>query len=333
MSRPRRGHLRRACCLCATLLLILISSCGREQGYPARPINLIVPFPAGGSSDLIARVVSDRAGRALGQQIIIENRPGAGGNIGTEAAARAAPDGYTLIQCTIGTCAINLAVYHDLPYDLERDFTPIVLFGSIANVLTVNPGVKANSVAELVALARKHSGKLTFGSSGYGSSPHLSGELFKQAAGVDILHVPYRGSAPAITDLRGGQIDMFFDNTPSILPHIKAGALRALAVTGAQRSPQLPEVPTMQEAGFEGFVIAPWFGVMAQKKTPARIVERLNKAFNEALSDPAVLTQFADMGVNAGGGTPEAFRAHIHEETRRWGELVRARGISTDGLK
>jgi len=334
VSRPQLGHIRRACGLgAAALLLFVVAACGKEQAYPARPVNLIVPFPAGGSSDLIARVVSERAGRALGQQIVIENRPGAGGNIGTEAAARAAPDGYTLIQCTIGTCAINLAIYHDLPYDLERDFAPIVLFGSIANVLTVNPAVKANSVAELVALARRQSGKLTFGSSGYGSSPHLSGELFKQAAGIDILHVPYRGSAPAITDLRGGQIDMFFDNTPSILPHIKAGALRALAITGAQRSTHLPEVPTMQEAGFTDFVIAPWFGVMAQKKTPAHIIERLNKAFNEALSDPAVLRQFADMDVKAGGGTAEDFHAHIRAEIRRWGELVRARGIRAEELK
>lgn len=325
--------MRHACGLCAAaLLLVFVAGCGKEQTYPARPVNMIVPFPAGGSSDLIARVVSERAGRALGQQIIIENRPGAGGNVGTEAAARAAPDGYTLIQCTIGTCAINLAIYRDLPYDLERDFAPIVLFGSIANVLTVNPAVKADTVAELVALAKRQPGKLTFGSSGYGSSPHLSGELFKQVAGIDILHVPYRGSAPAITDLRGGQIDMFFDNTPSILPHIKAGALRALAITAAQRSPLLPDVPTMQEAGFEDFVIAPWFGVMTQKKAPSRNIERLNKAFNEALSDRALLRQFADMGVKAGGGTPEDFRTHIRAETTRWGELVRARGIRAEEL-
>ncbi|HWH47646.1 MAG TPA: tripartite tricarboxylate transporter substrate-binding protein, partial [Burkholderiales bacterium] len=230
-ERTAIGRMRRRCA--AALLLVVIAACGKDQDYPARPVNLIVPFPPGGSSDLIARVVSERAGRALGQQIVIENRPGAGGNIGTEAAARATADGYTLVQCTIGTCAMNLAIYRNLPYDLERDFAPIVLFGSLANVLAVNPAVRANNVAELVALAKRQAGKLTFGSSGYGSSPHLSGELFKQAAGIDILHVPYRGSAPAITDLRGGQIDMFFDNTPSILPHIKAGALRALAVTSA----------------------------------------------------------------------------------------------------
>ena len=334
MSPTGPRHTRRAHGLCAAaLLLVVLAACGKDPGYPARPVNLIVPFPPGGSSDLIARVVSERAGRALGQQIVIENRPGAGGNIGTEAAARAAPDGYTLIQCTIGTCAMNLAIYRNLPYDLERDFAPIVLFGSIANVLAVNPSVKANNVAELVALAKRHSGKLTFGSSGYGSSPHLSGELFKQAAGIDILHVPYRGSAPAITDLRGGQIDMFFDNTPSILPHINASALRALAVTSAQRSPRLPDVPTMQEAGFPHFVIAPWFGVMAPKETPAPVIERLSKAFNQALSDPAVLKHFADMGVKAGGGTPEEFRAHIRAETKRWGELVRARGITAEELK
>ena len=334
MSATEPTNFRRAFRRCAAALLFVVAAaCGRDQGYPARPVNLIVPFPPGGSSDLIARVISERAGRALGQQIVIENRPGAGGNIGTEAAARAAADGYTLVQCTIGTCAMNLAIYRNLPYDLERDFAPIVLFGSIANVLAVNPSVRANNVEELVALAKRQPGKLTFGSSGYGSSPHLSGELFKQAAGIDILHVPYRGSAPAITDLRGGQIDMFFDNTPSILPHIKAGALRALAVTGAQRSERLPDVPTMREAGFQDFVIAPWFGVMAQKKTPARVIERLNKAFNEALSDPAVLKQFAEMGVKPGGGTPDEFRAHIRAETSRWGELVRARGITAEELK
>ena len=184
MSRPELGHIQHAWGLCAAaLLLVFVAACGKEQTYPARPVNLIVPFPAGGSSDLIARVVSERAGRALGQQIVIENRPGAGGNVGTEVAARATPDGYTLIQCTIGTCAINLAIYRDLPYDLERDFAPIVLFGSIANVLTVNPAVKATTVAELVALAKRQPGKLTFGSSGYGSSPHLSGELSQTGCG------------------------------------------------------------------------------------------------------------------------------------------------------
>ena len=314
------------CVLLCTVLLF--AACAeRDAAYPSHPVRLIVPFPAAGSSDLIARTVSERAAQVLGQQIVIDNRPGAGGNIGTEAAARAAADGYTLVECTIGTCAINLAIYRNPGYDLERDFTPVVLLGSISNVLTVNPSVPAKSVQELVALARKNPGKITFGSSGYGSSPHLSGELLKLMAGIDILHVPYKGSAPAITDLRGGQIDLFFDNTPSSLPHVKAGALRALAVTGRKRLASLPDVPTMEEAGFSGFVIAPWFGLMAPKGTPQPRVEKLNRAYSAALADPELVKRLAEMEVIPGGGSPEAFGEHIRSEVGRWAEVVRARGI------
>ncbi len=318
----------------SALLPIALGGCtSQEAAYPSRAVTLVVPFPAAGSSDLLARLISLRAGRALGQPIVIENRPGASGNIGTEAVARAAADGYTLVQCTIGTCAINPAIYQNIPYDLERDFRAVVLFGSISNLLTVNPAIPVESVAGLVALARSKPGKLSYGSSGYGSSPHLSGELFRQAAGIDILHVPYRGSAPAITDLRGGQIDIFFDNTPSILPQVRAGAVRALATTGAKRSALVPEVPTMEESGFPGFVIAPWFGVMAPKKTPDGIVERINKAYEEALRDPEVVKRLAEMGMTVGGGTPRQFQEHIREESKRWGELVRAHGIRAEELK
>lgn len=317
----------------AAVLLLCAAACSKESAYPSRPVRLIVPFPAGGSSDLIARTVSERAAKALGQPIVIDNRPGAGGNIGTEAAARAPGDGYTLVECTIGTCAINLAIYKNTGYDLERDFQPVALLGSLANVLTVHPAVPARTVQELVALAKKSPGKITFGSSGYGSSPHLSGELLKLMAGVDIVHVPYKGSAPAITDLRGGQIDLFFDNTPSILPHARAGALRALAVTSARRLRSLPEVPTMEEAGFPGFVITPWFGVLAPKQTPRPIVEKLNRAYNEALADPQVFERLAEMEVIAGGGTPEAFGQHIRAEVKRWAEVVEARGIRTQEVQ
>lgn len=318
----------------AALLLLVFCACtSRETAFPSKPVTLIVPFTPAGSSDLLARLISERAGRALGQPIIIENRPGAGGNVGTESAARAPADGYTLVQCTIGTCAINPAIYEKIPYDLERDFRAVVLFGSIANLLTVNPAVPAKTVAELVALAKSKPGKLSYGSSGYGSSPHLSGELFKQAAGIDILHVPYRGSAPAITDLRGGQIDMFFDNTPSILPQVRAGAVRALAITGANRSALVPEVPTMEESGFPGFVIAPWFGVMAPKKTPDKIIERINQAYQEALLDTEVVRRLAEMGMTISGGTPASFQDHIRAESRRWSELVRAHGIRAEELR
>lgn len=318
----------------AGLLLFGVCACSApETGFPSRPVTLIVPFPAAGSSDLLARVISERAARALGQPIIIENRPGAGGNIGTEAAARAAADGYTLVECTVGTCAINPAIYEKIPYDLERDFRAVVLFGSISNLLTVNPGVPAKNVAELVALAKARPGKLSYGSSGYGSSPHLAGELFKRAAGIDIVHVPYRGSAPAITDLRGGQIELFFDNTPSILPQVRAGAARALAITGAERSPLVPEVPTMEEAGFPGFVIAPWFGLMAPKKTPDKVVERINQAYQEALRDPDVVRRLAEMGMTISGGTAAEFQDHMRTESRRWRELVRTHGIRAEELK
>jgi len=318
----------------AVALLLLAAACtSREGDFPAKPVTLIVPFPAAGSSDLLARLVSERAAKGLGQPIVIENRPGAGGNVGTEAAARATADGYTMVLCTIGTCAINPAIYDKIPYDLEKDFRAVVLFGSISNLLTVHPDVPARNVPELVALAKSKPGKLSFASSGYGSSPHLSGELFKQAAGIDILHVPYRGSAPAIADLRGGQVDMFFDNTPSILPQVKAGAVRALAITGARRSPLVPDVPTMEEAGFPGFVIAPWFGVMAPKKTPDAIIARLNKAYDEALKDPGIVRRLGELGMTVAGGAPEAFQEHMRSETLRWGELVRAHGIRAEEVQ
>jgi tripartite-type tricarboxylate transporter receptor subunit TctC len=320
-------------CITAVLLCSLAACTSEITNYPSHPIKFIVPFPAGGSSDLIARVVSERASRALGKQIVIENRPGAGGNVGTESAARAAPDGYTLVQCTIGTCAINQSLYKNPGYDLDRDFQPVVLFASLSNVLAVHPSVPARNIEELIAHAKKNPGKVSFGSSGYGSSPHLSGELLRITSGADLLHVPYRGSAPAITDLRGGQIDMFFDNSPSILPHIKSGALRALAVTGSRRLASLPTTPTMEEAGYKGFVIEPWFGLMVQKKTPAAIVGILNRAFNEALTDPDTVKRLAEMEITPRGGTAVAFGAHMTAETKRWGELIKERGIQAEELK
>jgi tripartite-type tricarboxylate transporter receptor subunit TctC len=320
--------------LAAAVMALALAGCGeREAAFPSRPITLIVPFPAAGSSDILARLVSERAGHILGQPVVIENRPGAGGNIGTELAARAPADGYTLVLCTIGTCAINSAIYVNMPYDLERDFRGVILFGSISNLLTVNPAVPAKTVAELVALAKSRPGKLSFGSSGYGSSPHLAGELLKQAAGIEIVHVPYRGSAPAITDLRAGQIDLFFDNTPSILPQVRAGAVRALATTGATRSPLVPDLPTMEEAGFAGFVIAPWFGVIAPRGTPDTVIDRLNKAYDEALHDAAVAQRLAEMGMEVSGGSPRRFEDHIRAEGARWDALVKQHGIRADELK
>ncbi len=302
----------------------------QAQAYPSRPIKLVVPVTPGGTTDLIARVLAESAGKRLGQQIIVENRAGAGGNVGTEAVAKSPADGYTLALCTIGTCAINLSIYDKPGYDIEKDFVPVILVGKVVNVLVVNPNVPAKTVKELVALAKSKPDKLTYGSSGYGSSPHLAGELLKSMAAVEITHVPYKGSAPAIIDLRGGQIDLFFDNAPSILPQVKANAVRALATTGTKRSPLLPDVPTMQEAGFSGFVIEPWWGVVAPVKTPAAVVAKLNQAFNEALKDATVLKRFSESGVEGIGGTPERLAAQIKVELPRWGKLVKERNIKAE---
>jgi len=327
MLRASRARLRAWLC---TAVLALGPAAAHAQTYPDRPIKLIVAFPAGGTTDIIGRIIAEHASRRLGQQMIVENRPGAGGNIGTEVAKRAAADGYTLSLCTIGTCAINSSIYARTGYDVARDFVPVILIGGVSNVLVVNPQVPARSVKELVALARAKPGALTYGSSGFGGSPHLAGELLKSIAKVEITHVPYKGSAPTIVDLRGGQLDMFFDNTPSILPHVKAGALRALATTGATRSRSLPDVPTMEEAGFPGFVIEPWWGVLAPAKTPPAVVHELNRIIGEVLEDPIVRKRFEEIDLAVWGGTPQRMAQQIKFESAKWGKLVRERNIKAE---
>lgn len=298
--------------------------------YPDKPIRLVLGFTAAGTTDLVARTLAEYAGRRLGQQIIVDNRPGAGGNIGTELVARAAPDGYTLTLCTIGTCALNSAIFPKLNYAIERDFAPIVLAGSVPNILTAHINLPAKNVKELVALAKSRSSGLTYASAGIGSSPHLNGELLKDLAAMEAVHVPYKGSAPAIIDLRGGQVDFFFDNAPSILPHIKSNAVRALAVTSAKRIPALPQVPTMEEAGYPGFVFTAWWGVLAPAKTPAPIIAKLNKVFNEALNDPVVRSRLAEHSFDVIGGTPQRLAEHITSETAKWHKLIKSRGIQAE---
>jgi tripartite-type tricarboxylate transporter receptor subunit TctC len=300
------------------------------QDYPSRPIRIIVPFPAGGTNDFLARQIGQIMGKALAQQVLIENRAGAGGNIGADLAAKSKPDGYTLLMGTGGTHAINPHLYPNMPYDAQKDFAPILLVATLPNLLVVHPSVPAKDVAELIALARAKPGQLAFASAGNGTTGHLSGELFKKLAGVDMIHVPYKGSAPAVTDLVGGQVQVMFDNIAVSLQQIRAGKLRALAVTGLKRSPVLPDIPTIAEAAIPGYNITSWFGLYAPAGTPPRIVERLNKEANRTLADKAFRQRLMDRGIEPAGGTTEHFAAFMQAESAKWGKIVKDSGARID---
>ncbi|MGJ7546758.1 Bug family tripartite tricarboxylate transporter substrate binding protein [Variovorax sp. LT1R16] len=300
------------------------------QAYPSKPITIIVPFSAGGTTDILARVIGLHMGTDLGQPVVVDNRAGAGGNIGGQAAARANPDGYTLFMGTVGTHAINQSLYKKMPFDPIKDFAPLSRVAMVPNLLVVNPGQPYKSVKELIAYGKANPGKINFGSSGNGSSIHLSGELFKQMTGVDMQHVPYRGSAPAVSDLLGGQISVMFDNMPSAIPHVRGGKLRALAVTTAKRSPALPDVPTIAEAGVPGYEATSWFGLLAPAGTPAPIVAKLNASILKALADPEVKKKLAEQGAESHGEKPEEFAAFIKSETAKWGKVVKESGASLD---
>ena len=299
------------------------------QPYPNHVIRLVVPFPAGGTTDIIARDVAKRLTDTLGQSVVVDNRPGAGGNSGADIVAKSAPDGYTLLMGTVGTHAINPSLYK-MPYDNVKDFVPIVLVAGVPNVLEVNPSLPVNSVADLIKLAKSKPGVINFASSGSGTSIHLSGELFKTMAGVDMTHVPYKGSAPALVDLVGGQVQVMFDNLPSSLQLIKAGKLRAIAVTSLKRSPALPDVPTIAESGLPGFEASSWFGMLAPAGTPAPIVAKINAEVNQWLQSPEGRGQLLAQGAEVAGGTPEQFAAHIRAETDKWAKVVKASGAKVD---
>jgi tripartite-type tricarboxylate transporter receptor subunit TctC len=305
-------------------------SIAQEPAYPSKPIRLVVPFPPGGATDILARNVAQRLTETWGQPVVVDNRPGAGGNIGSELVAKAAPDGYTLEMGTVGTHAINSSLYARMPYDHVKDFAPVILVAAVPNVLVVNPGVPVNSVQELIAYAKANPGKLNFASSGSGTSIHLSGELFKVMAGVQMTHVPYKGSAPALSDLLGGQVQLMFDNLPPSLPQIKAGKLRALAVTSATRAPALPDVPTIAESGLPGFEASSWFGVLAPAGTPPAIIAKLNAEIGKWLASPEAKEKLAAVGANGAGGTPEDFARHIQAETAKWAKVVKESGAKVD---
>jgi tripartite-type tricarboxylate transporter receptor subunit TctC len=315
----------------AAVLFGLIAAAGlpvAAQTYPTHPVKLVIPVPPGGSADVVGRLLANAVAAELGQPVIIDNRAGAAGSVGTASALKAPADGYTLVQCSIGSCAINPSLYKNVGYDLFKDMAPVILLGASINVLAVNNDAGIRSVKDLVDQARRK--PMAYASSGVGASNHLAAELLKKMAGIEMTHVPYKGSGPAITDLIGGQVPVFFDNEPSILPFIQQGKVRALAVTGKTRSANLPEVPTMEELGYAGFVIEPWYAFAAPAGTPEPAIRRLNTAFNNALKQPAVRDRMIAMGITPAGGSPDVLDRLIRSEYTRWAELIRAQGIKGD---
>jgi tripartite-type tricarboxylate transporter receptor subunit TctC len=306
-----------------------------QGAWPNRPVRIVVPFAPGGTTDILARALAPELSRVFGQQFVVDNKPGAGGNVGAAEVAKSPPDGYTLLMGTVGTHGINQSLYPKLPYDPIKDFAPITLFAGVPNVLVLNPAkaeaLKIGSVPDLIRHAKANPGKLNMASSGNGTSIHLSGELFKSMTGTFLVHFPYRGSGPALLDLIGGTMDLMFDNLPSALPHIKAGKLKALAVTSAQRSAALPELPTIAEAAsLPGFEASSWFGLLAPAGTPADIVDRVQQETAKALATPALKERLLAQGAIPSGMKPAEFAAFIAAETRKWAQVVKVSGAKVD---
>jgi tripartite-type tricarboxylate transporter receptor subunit TctC len=312
------------------LLAILVSQTALAQAWPNRTVRLLVPFAAGaGINDIMARLVGQHLGAGLGQPVVIENRAGAGGIAGTEVAAKAAPDGYTFLMTNV-SLVTSAYLYPKLPYDPQKDFVPVTLVATSPLMLVVHPSVAAKSVQELVALAKANPGRLNFGSGGVGSTPHLSAELFKSAAGIDAVHVPYKGGAPALNDLVGGQLSFMIENVPGTMPFVKQGRLRALAITSAQRSPLEPALPTMAESGVPGYEVVGWQGLFAVAGTAPDIVARLQADVAKVLRLPEVRERLAALGAEPVGSTPEEFGAFIRAERTRWGRIIREKGIRSE---
>jgi tripartite-type tricarboxylate transporter receptor subunit TctC len=299
------------------------------QSYPTKPIRLIVPFGPGAATDVVARIYAAKLGEVLGQTVVVDNRPGAGGLIGTETAAKAAPDGYTLIVLGISQ-TIAPALYKQLPYDPVRDFAPVSLYGTLPNILVIHPSVPAKSVKEFVALAKASPGSLRYGSSGVGASPHLTMELFKYKTGIDLVHIPYKNASQGITELVGGNLQAWFNNLPSALGNLKAGRLRGLAVTSARRAEQLPDMPTIIESGVPDFEVTVWVGLAAPVATPQAIVGQLHAVMMKTLAAPDLKQRFAEQGVTAAPVTRDAFAAFIKSEVAKWAKVVKDSGVKVD---
>jgi len=316
--------------LSAVAALLLINAPMHAADYPTRPIMLVVAFPPGGPSDVLARIVGKKMEQLLGVPFVIENRPGAGGNIAAESVARAAPDGYTLLMGNNSILATNESLYKHINYSPEKDFVPITLIGTQANILVVNPDVPARSLKELIALAQAQPGKINFASSGYGAAAHLAGELFKSEAKINIVHVPYKGAAPALQDVIAGHDQMMFATAASVIGHIEGGRVRALAVTTLKRTEALPDLPTMDEAGLKGFDASTWHGLVAPAGTPPQVIATLNEAAVKALHDPGVQGSLGKLGVDIVGDRPQEFQAYIKNEIPKWTAIVKASGATLD---
>jgi tripartite-type tricarboxylate transporter receptor subunit TctC len=320
-----RTIARRALAMSASLFPILAAA----QMYPSGPVKMVVGFPPGSAADVAARVATNQLGQTLGASFVVENRPGAGSNIATEAVARAPADGYTLLMGTVAN-TINHSLYPDLRFNFATDFVPIALVGTVPNLLVVHPSVAANNVRELVAVAKAKPGTLTYASSGNGTSPHLSGELFSEMAGVKIVHVPYKGSSQAVVDLVAGRVSLMFSPASTVLPHIKSGKLRALASTRLTRANAMPDLPALSESGLQGFDTGVWFGLLAPAKTPPAIVERLAKATAQARESAELKSQFASQGIDLLEGGPKQFGDYIASEIAKWAKVIKTAGVKLD---
>jgi tripartite-type tricarboxylate transporter receptor subunit TctC len=307
-------------------VLVFVTASALAQSYPTRPVKLVVPFAPGGSADLVARLIGRALGETWGQQVIVENKGGGSGMIGNDFVAKSAPDGYTLTVGTMGPFSVNPTLFEKMPYDPIRDFAPITLTGIASHVLVANPSVPVHTVGELIALAKQKPGQLTFASSGTGNATHLTFELFKSMAGLDIVHVPYKGGGPAMADLVGGQVSFSFASMPSALPYVKAGRLRAIAVGGSRRSPLFPDVPTVAEAGLPGFVSEDWQGILAPARTPATIVAKLNAELVRMLHMPEMEARLAGAGFDVKTTTPQEFAEFIREDTAKWAKVLKRTG-------
>ncbi|MBI4191888.1 MAG: tripartite tricarboxylate transporter substrate binding protein [Betaproteobacteria bacterium] len=311
-------------------LLAVCLDAAAQTPYPGKPVRWVVPYPPAGGADIVVRIIAQRLAASTGQPVVVENRAGAGGNVGSEMVAKAAPDGYTILLANVAPMAINVTLYAKLPYDPVRDFAPITLLASFPNVLVLHPSLPARSVTELVKLARARPGQLSYASAGSGSTTHLSAELFKTMGGLDMLHVPYRGGAQALTDLLGGQISMYFSALPGAMPHINNARLRALAVTSARRSVAAPEIPTMAESGFPGYEADTWIGVVAPAGTPRVAISRLHDEITRILSAAEVRERLLAQGAEPLTNTPEQFAAHIKSEIVKWAKVIKASGARAE---